>query len=73
MKLKKSNPKFKKKLSKKNIIQKIFEYNFTIKKKGFQKTFEVFYLHDQYECIIKREKNAFEYYYIKRIRFSTIQ
>ena len=36
MKSKKSNSKSKKKPSKKNIIQKIFEYNFAIKKKTFK-------------------------------------
>ena len=42
MKLKKFNSKFKKKLSKKNIIQKIFEYNPAIKKKTFKKPSKLF-------------------------------
>ena len=41
-KSKKSNSKFKKKFSKKNIIQKIFEYNSTIKKKIFKKSLKHF-------------------------------
>ena len=42
MKSKKFNLKFKKKPSKKNIIQKIFEYNFTIKEKIFKKLSKLF-------------------------------
>ena len=42
MKSKKFNSKFKKKLSKKNIIQKIFEYNSAIKKKAFKEPSKLF-------------------------------
>ena len=41
-KSKKFNSKFKKKLLKKNIIQKIFEYNLTIKKKVFKEPLKFF-------------------------------
>ena len=69
MKLKKFNSKFKKKLSKKNIIQKIFEYNSAIKEKTFKESSKFFIYTINTSVLWKKKKmrpnvitsNAFDF------------
>ena len=68
-KLKKFSSKFKKKFSKKNIIQKIFEYNFTIKEKTFKEPSKLFIYTININILWKKKKmrsniiilNAFDF------------